>query len=198
MAEEENNTEEDATSVEVSPENIAKSFTDVSNFRKLIKNSCKMCAHPDRARWEADILGRHATQKEASVEMGFSDQLVSEHMRWHVGQQAAVEVFDSPVVKELATNLQGAIGMLNGYLTQLTKRGNAIMDLPIDAKSEFAIKAHLSEVRELVKLLMELQGNIQQAPTVKIQEMNVQFDDFRDKVMDILCPMCRRNVADGI
>ena len=166
----------------------------VKNFNKLTKNSCRICAHPKRFEWEDQIINHKATRKEAAKDLDVSEQMMSEHMRFHFGGQVMTEVKDSPVARETAVNLKSSISMLNTYLMRLTQRQDAIFMMPIDAKSEFAIKAHLSEVRETLKMLLEVQGNLSQAPSVKVHEMNIQYNTLKETVVSDLCPICKAKI----
>ena len=166
----------------------------VKNFNKLTKSSCKVCAHSNRFEWEDKIINHKATRKDAAKDMDVSEQMMSEHMRFHFGSQVMTQIKDSPVAQEAAVNLKSAISMLNTYLSQLTQRQDAIFMMPIDAKSEFAIKAHLSEVRETLKMLLEVQGNLSQAPSVKVHEMNIQYNNLKETVVSDLCPMCKAKI----
>ena len=138
--------------------------TVIKNFGKLRKaRNCKMCVHEECGTWEQKITDGETTQKNAAKEMGLTDQVVSDHMRNHFSGMVLDNLVRSPTIAKTVLDMEGATAVLKGILEKLLLRSNTVLSMPIDPKSEFAVKANISEIREVTKLLMEMQGMLQPA-----------------------------------
>jgi len=83
------------------------------------------------------------------------------------------------------------VGMLTKHLNMLDARMDTLYGESFDPKTEQAIKALLSEIRNYVRTLAQLEGELQGAPTVQLQQINVQFSTLKQLVLTKLCPSCR-------
>lgn len=111
---------------------------------------CLVCRHKDRAKFERAWMLGEKTQVEISKEIGCSHTLVNRHMRNHLSGQ-------SDKIREALDS--GAVDVLE-ELTKLYRTCDGYMDNAQKAKDWQQAKAFLSEARQVLRVIAEVQGRI--------------------------------------
>lgn len=174
----------------------------VHTFAYRTIRGCKVCRHPKRAEYEERYFNRQITQMEIASEVGCSDSQVSEHMRTHVMHEIQQHI-SSKYTEELAEQVVDVMGTLRKHILRLDEKLDNWYDHAVDPQSITALKAVSSELRNWLKDLAMLKGQLKETPIIKLQQIKIEFKHLQQLVIRELCPNCKQKVlevleADGI
>jgi len=149
---------------------------------------CTICTSPRRAEIESDLIAGK-TYEYIAQKYNVSRRVVRRH--WHnkhaaedIAQAArAREVADGDILLEQVENLKGRALKILG---QAEKEG-----------TREACMA-LREVRGIVELLAKVQGSLPDQPTININLIETQFNDFRTAVVGVICPECQTKLVETL
>jgi len=163
----------------------------VEVYARKTLSKCKLCSNPNRADYEKNWFNRTTTLKEVAKETGMSEDKVSEHMNLHVKFEVQHKVA-SDYTDELAELVVDKIGILRKHTLKLNTRLTDLLNEPRDPKWEQSIKAISSELRNYIRTLAQLEGELQQAPVIKLQQINVEYNTLKQLILTKLCPRCKK------
>jgi len=164
----------------------------VQLYKRRVLRRCVLCSHPEREQYERDWFDRRTTLKEIANDLKCSDSQVSEHMNQHVISATRIELA-SEYPKELATSVVETIQLLESKAIKFASRLDTLLDMDVGPGMEQALKATSSEFRSYIKDISILKGDIQQAPQVQLQQINIQFDNIKSALLEIIPQMCPRD-----
>jgi len=132
---------------------------------------------------EEKYFRKEITQTEIARIVGLSEQQVSEHFRYHVPQQVSM-IIASKTGQELAEIVVDKLGLLKKHIVKLDEKVVALYNLnTLDPSTVQSIKALVSELRNFIKDSALLEGELRAAPTIKLQQINLQFNQLKQMVL---------------
>jgi len=139
-------------------------------------NDCKCCVHPDIEEVDEQFLTKHISGQKAAERLGVSPAYYSIHIHRDVQRPIKENVAKSPVVRDAVITTINKVGELGSIFTGLVDRAKLLLNLELDSKAEFRIKAIASEARAYAELLLKVEGQLKDSPLVVINNLNLQFN----------------------
>jgi len=150
---------------------------------KIIRpTTCKLCNLPNK--WEVDnaILKGTATKHDICTLYGVTREEIDNHIRNHTQGALSKRHLDrKDWLENYAQKLSSVVDML-------------ISTCDYDPKSVRALVAALAELRQEIRTLAEIEGQLAQKPSITIQ----QFNSLRMIVLGDLCDECKKKVISKI
>jgi hypothetical protein len=162
-------------------------------FARMSLRKCIVCRQPNRSQMEEDYYYRRKTAGEIGLELHCSTEQVSEHMRQHVKHEIQQKV-PSEFVAKLASDAIDGLSMITEVTQKLYDRTMAALDTEFDPEIEAAVKSVASELRNYIKDMAILKGELCNVPVVNMQLVNIQFNQLKQMVLSDLCPICRAKI----
>jgi len=136
---------------------------------------CRVCDHPQGAFVTQQILLGKMTIDEGARLLNVSYQLMWKHLREHL--------------EEPKIDVREPIEILKRLIEVLEERIDTLCLMKVSPGYESALARHINCIRELIRLICELEGKLKKAPLVQLQ---VEFKQLTSFFATQLCPMCRR------
>lgn len=156
---------------------------------------CKCCVHPDVEDVDRAFMTREISGQEAAKRLGVSPTYYSIHIHRDVQRVVKEEVASSPLVQDAVRSTIDKVGELATIFSALVNRAKLLMREPLDAKAEFRIKAIASEARAYCEFLMKVDGELKDSPLIVINNMNMQFNQVIELVMEEATPTLKRKLS---
>jgi len=146
---------------------------------------CKLCAQPNKHDIDMALLKGTSTKNEVCAVYDVSPDEVDLHLRHHVAGLSPKHLDNKDWLYNKALQLDEIIVMLT---EQIKARGE------IDTREVRALAGALGELRQEIRVLAEIEGQLAQKPNITIQ----QFNTLKLVVLQDLCPQCQRKVMTKI
>lgn len=162
---------------------------------KATVGDCKCCVHPDVKDVDRLFMTREISGQEAAKRLGVSPTYYSIHIHRDVQRVVKEEVASSPLVQDAVRSTIDKVGELAKIFELLVNRAQLLMQAPLNAKAEFRIKAIASEARAYCEFLMRVDGELKDSPLIVINNMNMQFNQVIELVMEEATPTLKRKLT---
>jgi hypothetical protein len=165
---------------------LTKDAADI--FRRRSLHRCILCRDPNRTEYEEQYFGREIAQKDIALKLHCSEEQVSEHFRFHIPNQVA-EIVASKSVTDLAELVVDKLGLLKKHSLKLDSMLETLYKTgEYDPATINSIKALVSELRNYIKDMALLEGELRAAPIFQLQQMNIQFNQLKQTILTKLPP----------
>jgi len=151
---------------------------------------CKVCNHPDRVDIDKALVSGRPLRLIAE-QYGVSRSSLSRHQKaGHVIEQVskaqkAKEIADADTLIDQIRNLQGRA---NDVLSQAEAGG--------DLRGACAA---IREIRSILELMAKVTGELQGRDNITVNIIeNPQFIEFKQIVLEVMCPECREQLRDKL
>lgn len=89
--------------------------------------------------------------------------------------------------------------MLDDLLRKLYRRVQGLLKRPVsDGSHERDIASHVKSVRELIKDIKQLKGELETSSTIKIEQSDINFQKWNAFLLGNLCSDCKEKYAEWL
>ena len=151
---------------------------------KVQAQVCELCALPNRKEIEASIRKGEALHKDIAELYGISIEAVRTHMEKHI---LVSKVALSPEHEEKAKWLYGKAQQLSDLI-------DSLFTTELNAQGVKALVSALAELRQEIRVLAEIEGEL-------VQKSNVTINQYRSLKMIVvgdLCADCKQKILEKL
>ena len=158
---------------------------------------CKVCMHKDHDVYLKKIYNREISIGLAADEMKLSYTQWRNHLRFCV--KGAVESAMAPDVELIAKKVVDYVDELVGQLDR-TKKVIGTMLVAMENSEEVDPKLVSSyaliekQLAHNVEIMAKISGDLNNSAVVNINNVKMEFNDFKGKVLEVLCPSCKEKL----
>lgn len=159
---------------------------------------CTICTHPKRAEIDASILTPGASLRSVAQKFGVSADALGRHQRNGHIMRVVKQAAEIRAVKE--TREEVAIGeTLLGKMDTLLATANRLL-ASAEAQDDLRAAAPLlGQVRQTLESIAKIRGDLPgDGTTVNVAIVHQQYNDMRSIVQEVMCPECRRRLAERL
>jgi len=153
--------------------------------KPLQDGSCKLCTLPNRKEIEASLRDGSALYKDVSELYGIPVEAIKLHMAKHLAV---------PKVGALSPEHEEKAKWLYGKAQQLSDLIDNLFATNLSASGVKALVSALAELRQEIRVLAEIEGEL-------VQKSNVTINQYRSLKMIVvgdLCDECKRKVLEKL
>ena len=175
----------------------------VSNeYKGLVPSTvrdCKVCLHKDHDEYLKRIYDRQISVGLAADEMKLSYTQWRNHLKFCV--KGAIENAMAPDVELIAKKVVDYTDELVGQLDR-TKTVIDKLIMEMESAEEFDSKMYNTcavfekQLAHNIEMMAKISGDLNNSAVVNINNVKMEFNDFKGKVLEILCPTCKEKLLD--
>lgn len=161
------------------------------------RSFCKACAAPQHDKILEDLNNGLMSNSEAATQMGLSVQQWYRHLNNHVkpAVESAVAPYVGDIGKRIIDKVDEIVGQIDRLKMNIAKVNEGINDDEmVDAKK---IQSYVSLERQLgstIELLAKITGELNNAAIINVSNTKIEFNQFRENVIGIMCEKCKEKV----
>jgi len=179
------------------------SLTLKGEYRGLVPSTirdCKICMMDDSVQREYlnKIYDKRISVALAAKELGVTTGTWRNHLRFCV--KNAVESALQPEIEGIAKKV---VDYADELVDQLDRTKDVIKMISddmegkeLDSKMLMSLAAFEKQLVHSIEVMAKLSGDLNNTAVMNISNVKVEFNDFKSKVMEILCPNCKEKLMD--
>ncbi len=162
---------------------------------------CEACNHADHAQILKRVYDGTLTNGEASKQLNVSLQVWYRHIKNHVKPQveSAIAPDVGDITKTIVDKVEELVGQVDRVKDNLERVNKAIAeDDEIDFKK---MQSWLQAERQLTYILETLgkfNGDLQNSAVININQTKIEFNTFRENVLDTVCTECKSKLVKSL
>lgn len=163
-----------------------------------LKN-CKVCMNDRQNEYLQKIYDKKISIEIAAMEMGVTSLQWRNHLRFCV--RNAVESAIAPDIEGIAKRVVDYVDELVDQLDRtkvLSKRMNeAMLEQELDPRMISSWALVEKQLSHTIEMMAKMSGELNSSAVVNINNVKMEFNDFKSRVMDILCPLCKEKLLNS-
>jgi len=162
------------------------------------RGTCKVCMLPNHKEYFDKVYDGSCSNSRAAKELGVTTQSWYNHLKYCV--RTHVEAAIAPEIEGIAKKvvdhvdeLIGQIDRVKGVVDKVYKVVEAEQD--IDSKKMQTYVMLERQLGTTIEMLAKMTGELNNSAIINTTNIKIEFEDFKGKIMEILCPICLDKLA---
>lgn len=164
--------------------------------------TCKACLHKDHAQILEDLNSGKINNRMAADKVGVSWGTWYSHLKQHV--KPIIESAIAPNIGNIAKSVLSVTGDLIDQLQRTTKMVEKKFKELEENETKFGDNKQIISYVALEKMLhlsmetiAKISGELNSSAIINVTNTKIEFNEFRVKVMDILCENCKTKILES-
>ena len=167
----------------------------------LRRGTCKACIHPEQNGYLQAVYDGKMSNADAAKGLGINLQTWYGHLKYCVKNavESAIEPEIEGIAKRVVDHVDKLIGQVDRVENMVLKINESLKNQDpekIDPKKMASWLAAENQLKSTLEMLAKISGDLNNSAIVNISNVKMEFTDFQEKVMEIMCPNCRAKLAD--
>ena len=170
------------------------------NLIPVKEKQCKVCLHKDSDTILKMVSDGIISNSDAADRLGIRLQLWYNHLKFCV--RSAMETALAPNVDDLSKKVVDNVFELIGAIDRtksLTEKLHMVLantdPNEMDPKQLQSYATLEKQLGHTIELYSKITGDLKNSAVINVQNTKIEFNDFRSKVLGVVCMKCRKKLA---